>query len=394
MEGNRSVIARGYQALVPSYKFNCNGNITQWLVGVTSSLADNQIEMELQVWRPVSNNGRGACFTKVGSNLFTVSPTVQVANYTPSEQIEFRSGDVLGFRLLSPSQAPVTEQGNNREDNREGDDDRSASFDGDRLFDGDDDDNGDDSGGESRDDDDSEGVVILNEVDNTMPEEEVWFSRIADTLLDRDSDGCGLSIGYNGILNSFTNAAPLISASVLVVDDIQGMTFSSSTQEFSPITAEEERDKVLITASATTASALLLIVTVIIVVGTCTYCLVKRRRKHINDNHSMPGLGGVPQSVNPTVYRRDVAHVTGNSPLATRVPLVPQRAVLDNGNVRSNRSERTNATHDAMVSGSRVITKQQNDKPIVMYRNESYGKLTTIADCDAEYYFMYDYPDV
>ena len=392
MEGNRSVIARGYQALVPSYKFNCNGNITLWLVGVASSLADNLIEMELQVWRPVSNTGRGACFTKVGGNLFTVSPTVQVANYTPSEQIEFRSGDVLGFHLLSSSQEPVTEQGNNREDNRRTDDSYSS--------DDDNDDNGDDSGGESRDDDDSNGVVILNEVDNTTPKEEVWFSRIADTLFDGDSDGCGLSIGSNGILTSFTNAAPLISASVLVADDnrrqTQGMTFSSFTQEFSPITGEEERDKVLIIASATTASALLLIVTVIIVVATCTYCLVKRRRKHINHDRSMPGLGGAPQSVNPTVYRRDVAHVTGNSPIATRIPLFPQRAVtvLHNGNVRSNRLEGTNVTHDPTVSGSRVITKQQNDKPIVMYRNESYGKLTTIADCDAEYYFMYDYPDV
>ena len=72
---------------------------------------------------------------------------------------------------------------------------------------------------ESSDGDEIDGVVILNEVD------------IADTLLDRDSDGCGLSIGSNGILISFTNAAPLISTSVLVVDDIQGMTFSSSTQE-------------------------------------------------------------------------------------------------------------------------------------------------------------------
>ena len=257
----QGVIPRGSQCLIPSYRFDCSGNITEWLVSITSSPTVELIEIELQVWRPVNNTG--LCFNKVGGNIFTVSTMVQIANFTPVEQIRFQQGDVVGFRLLpSPSQvqSPVTEDSRNRDRNWE--DINNDDTDGDQN---ENEKNGDgEEEEEEEDDDDDGGVVILNEVNNETPNEEVWFSRIGDTMmtLERDPDfsGCALSIGSNGMLTTFTNAAPLITASVLVIEEnlelpAQGVTLTTSAPR-APVTAEEG---VLILVSATVVPAIVII---------------------------------------------------------------------------------------------------------------------------------------
>ena len=415
MGGNHSVIPRGYQALIPSYRFDCSGNITEWLVGVTSPTVE-LIEIELQVWRPTVNHDNGPpCFSRVGSNIFTVSSTVQVANFTPTEQIEFQSGDVVGFRLLSPSQEPtasptVTEHSNNRGD-KNPDEDRRENEDSNFKQGRDneeDEDEGDDE--DDDDDDDDDGVVILNEINNITPNEEVWFSPVDNTVLGRDvnSNGCALSIGSNGMLSTFTNAAPLISASVLVIDEnLQVQVIRPSMPELSPITAKDERH-VLILVSATSAPAILIVLVSIIIAVICTYCLVRRRRnKVLNHNHSMPALNhedaAGQRTVVATVYRRAITQNTtlNVEPGAVRIALIPHTTARHNNRAQqANRSAEITREDQSIARASEInnimALNGSKNKPIIMRRNESYGKLETIADStsDAEYYFMYDYPNV
>jgi hypothetical protein len=398
--GSHSVIPRGSQALIPSYRFDCNGNIKEWLVSVTSSPTVELIEIELQVWRPL--NKTGLCFNKVGGNIFTVSSTVQVANFIPTKQIKFQSGDVVGFRLLNPSQVqtPITEN--------------SGTVTGDRNQDQGDyhDDNKDkehDDGREGGDDDD--GVVILNEVNNVKPNEEVWFSRIGDTmttLSERDLDECALSIGSNGMLTMFTNAAPLISALVLVAEENlqvpQGVTVSTSALlELSPGTAEEGTVDVVILVSATVPAILILTIIVVVAVA-CTCHRVERRRKILNDNRSMPTVNdnaGHRTIVQvPTVYRRQTIQNQINVNVEPQVHII---ALIPHGH---NRAQQSNGSAELVLSfstsreledrstarPSEANMHTMRNEPIVMERNESYGKLetTSTADSDADYY---DYPN-
>ena len=366
--GRHSIIPRGYQVLIPSYRFNCSGNITEWLVGITSPTVE-LIEIELQVWRPVNNTG--FCFNKVGGNMITVSSTVQVANFTPTEQIQFQSGDVVGFRLLNQaSQVPEQQRNSNGDrspDNEETDEE------------GNDDDNG---------------VVILNEVNNRTPNEEVWFSCVGDTVtfgsdLDRE---CTLSIGSNGILTTFTTAAPLISASVSVTEENlqvpQGATITTSiTLELSPITVEEgtSTGDVSILVSAITAPVILIILVSIIILFAvvCACHWAKRRNKVLNGNHSKPAWNedAEQRRVIPTVYRREITQTTARH----------------NKTQQGNRSAEVTSREDRSTvrhSTGEVNIHRTKNEPIVMNRNESYGKLEPITDSDAEYYLMYDYPNV
>ena len=395
----QGVIPHGSQALIPSYRFDCSGNITKWLVSITSSpLAVESSEIELQVWRPVNNTG--LCFNKVGGNIFTVSAMVQVANFTPTEQIKFQPGDVVGFRLLSPSQvqSPVTEN-SGKGDRNQDQDEREESSD-DKREENDDDEEGDDD-----DDDDDDGVVILSEVNNEIPNEEVWFSRIGDTMMtlerDRDFDGCALSIGSRGTLTTFTNAAPLITASVLVIEENRQVpqdVIVSISAPRAPVTAEEGTEGVLILVSATTVSAIIIIV-VIIVAVVCMCHWAKRRRKIINDDHSMHVVNNNAEqrAVPPTVYRRQTTGIQNEinaEPEVLRIALIPyghNRAQQGNGSreiVSTRREGRSTATP------SEANLQRIRNEPIEMERNESYGKLETTTDCDADYYFMYDYPNV
>ena len=162
------VIPQGYQVIIPSYQFQCCGNITHWHV-LFFQEEESRVDLELQVWRPsptaTVNNSTGHCYSNVGKNLFT--SVLSDDDLIAPEEIEFLPGDVVGFRVLNLS--------NNT------DHDNSIE----------------------------KGVVVLNDIKN---DEEVWFARTGD-LVGGDS-GCFLSVGSNGILNTFTTAAPIISVSV------------------------------------------------------------------------------------------------------------------------------------------------------------------------------------
>ena len=163
-------ITVGYQAIIPTYKFDCNqmcGNITAWGVDVQpgGGRHDNQYTLDLQVWRPsptVDESTGTGCYSLVGSNRFTSIPLAgDLARVTPSPQdhITFQPGDVLGFYVKR---------------GREND-------------------NG------------------VNVVTSPSPytSELVWYANIESTT--SVIGNCPYSVGLNGVLDTSTRAAPVIS---------------------------------------------------------------------------------------------------------------------------------------------------------------------------------------
>ena len=170
VEENR--ITRGHQAIIPSYKFDCDdmcGKITEWGVDVHPGGGrghqNGAYTLDLQVWRPsptVDDSTSTGQYSLVGNNRFTsISLSDQVAIVTPSPQdyIQFQSGDVLGFYV---------------EEARGGND----------------------------------GVVVLTS--SSFTSEVVWFASIAPTLATSQTT---YSIGSSGDLDTSTIAAPVISIS-------------------------------------------------------------------------------------------------------------------------------------------------------------------------------------
>ena len=93
-----------HQAIIPSYRFTCCGNITEWGVDVHPAGGNHDMiyNLDLQVWRPSPTVQTTGCYSLVGINRFTsVSLTNSVAVVTPlpQEWIEFQPGDVLGFNI-------------------------------------------------------------------------------------------------------------------------------------------------------------------------------------------------------------------------------------------------------------------------------------------------------
>ena len=162
-----------YLAIIPSYRFTCCGNIIGWGVDVHPGGANNDglYILNLQVWRPSPTVETTGCYSLVGQNQFTsVSLTNQVAVVTPlpQAQIEFQPGDVLGFSLENT--------------------------------------NGNDGG-----------VVLLMDYsdrdDNGYETEEVWYADFSSPVV---GDGeCQVAVGSQPgrALNTYTNAAPIISIS-------------------------------------------------------------------------------------------------------------------------------------------------------------------------------------
>ena len=170
--GRLDTISAGRQAIIPSYKLICGqicGNITEWGVDVDR---ENQrgYFLDLQVWRPsptVDDSTGTGCYSLVGNNRFTsISLSGGVAQVTPSPQdyIMFRSGDVLGFYVEEARQA-------------------------------------------------NDGVVVLTEPSSFISEL-VWYASIAPTMATSQSRDCPYSVGSNGVLNTLTQAAPVISISI------------------------------------------------------------------------------------------------------------------------------------------------------------------------------------
>ena len=162
-----------HQAIIPSYRFTCYGNITEWGVDIlpAGGMHDGFYNLDLQVWRPSPTVQTTGCYSLVGINRFTSVPLPnQVAEVTPlpQEQIEFQPGDVLGFNL----------------ENTGGDDG---------------------------------GVVILMDSsergDSGYETEEVWYADFSNPFFGNGE--CQLVVGgqpqAGGGLNTMTSAAPVLS---------------------------------------------------------------------------------------------------------------------------------------------------------------------------------------
>ena len=157
-----------HQAIIPTYKFNCCGNITTWGVDLNPVHPKGVFDFDLQVWRPSPT--KTECYSLVDNyeEKLTMLPQVttdHVAKVTPSphSQLQFKPGDVLGFYVES-------------------------------------------SGAGS---DDDNGVVLLNDHHHTS--ELVWHASIQDRS--SLSGSCPYAVGTDGVLTMSTHAAPVISIS-------------------------------------------------------------------------------------------------------------------------------------------------------------------------------------
>ena len=177
-------ITRHHQAIIPSYKIDCAqmcGNITVWGVDVRPDGSRYQpgigvpYTLDLQIWRPsptVDDSTGTGCYSLVGNNRFTsISLDNGIAEVTPSPQdyIQFQPGDVLGFYVEVASRS-------------------------------------------------DEGVVILTSIaisdeDTSFTSELVWYASIAPAMATSQNGDCPYSVGSNGVLNTLTRAAPVISIS-------------------------------------------------------------------------------------------------------------------------------------------------------------------------------------
>ena len=177
---DRLRIPRHHQAIIPSYKFDCSdqmcGNITEWGVDVRRDGGNHQpggngrpYTLDFQVWRPsptVNDSTGTGCYSLVGNNRFTsISLSDGVAeSLSPSRYIQFQPGDVLGVYV---------------EVARESDD----------------------------------GVVILtsHKGTNTFTSETVWYGSIEPSMTTSQNGDCPYSVGSNGVLDTSTRGAPIIS---------------------------------------------------------------------------------------------------------------------------------------------------------------------------------------
>ena len=175
---NRDVLGRRRQAIISSYKFGCPGqdlmcgNITEWGADLHPGGGghdDGAYSLDFQVWRPsptVDDSTGTGCYSLVGNNRFTsISLSGGVAQVTPSPQdyIQFQPGDVLGFYVE-----------------------------------------------EARDEEN--GVVVLTEP-SSFTSELVWYASIAPAMATSQNGDCLYSVGSNGVLDTSTRAAPVISIS-------------------------------------------------------------------------------------------------------------------------------------------------------------------------------------
>ena len=161
--GNVDRIFRSHQAIIPSYEFTCCGAITEWGVDVQPGGGRDRMmyTLDFQVWRPSPTVNATGCFSLVGNNRFTsvsLARNTAVVTPMPTDYIQFKPGDVLGFYVEDA-----------------------------RVTDG--------------------GIVVLNT--DTYTNVVVWHGIPAETTSHTGS--CPYSVGLNGDLTTSTNAAPVIS---------------------------------------------------------------------------------------------------------------------------------------------------------------------------------------
>lgn len=162
-----------HQAIIPSYKFNCCGAITEWTISIAVRNNDSMDTLSLQVWRPSPTVDETGCYTLVGNNNFTstsLESQLTVVTPLPNERIQFQPGDVLGFYVENAH----------------------VGF-SDGLAD--------------------EGVMMLSDLnergDRGYETEEVWYA----TNLVFSNANCLAAVGPGRLLDSSTNVAPIISVS-------------------------------------------------------------------------------------------------------------------------------------------------------------------------------------
>ena len=412
--GRSNVIPWGSQAIIPSYTFNCSGNITQWEVALSFSQLEEQTDdfvMELQVWRSLDNvdNNSMQRYSILGHNNCTVRSESQVATcrLSPLEPIEFAPGDVLGFRLWNPS----TESEDNED--RETTDQVEETSDTTDYSSTDDDDDDENSSAEM-----ISGVMIIDEINGTMSREEVWYALINNEFDTADSDRT-VSIGPTGKLNILTMAAPLIAVAVNTTAagtrSIQNQTHQNefhtsmssippviSTQESSAVTREARSSNGLISVIATSVPVILVIIsiTMVALVGTC---LVRRRRraKILNLARTTSDSCEAQEEYDDIVSRSNYKGFTQNGCVTQAVregfvataffPATTQQEekVLAKGMKQTPTATRGNnnlqdSSHKAVVS-----LDQANSNIIVVKMNEAYGQMRGTNDTDD-----YDYPHV
>ena len=162
-----------HQAIIPSYKFNCCGNITEWGVDLNPDNGGGTFNFILQIWRPDSaatdTSGCHSLVDDYSSKSISLQNDAinmgKIARVTPSlqDQLQFQKGDVLGFYVES----------------------NGAGSDYDN------------------------GVVTLNDSNHTS--ELVWHASVNISAQASQSGSCPYPVGTNGVLRSSTHAAPVIS---------------------------------------------------------------------------------------------------------------------------------------------------------------------------------------
>ena len=182
-EDGEGQIRRYHQAIIPSYRFQCCGNVTEWRVDVHPGGGKDNREytLNLQVWRPSPRLDLSILghYNLIGNNRFTsisLSDGAALVTPLPRDYIQFRPGDVLGFHVEEA-----------RDDNR--------------------------------------GVVVLTT--DSYTRDTVWHAGIPTSHI----LGCPVSVGNGGTLNTVLYGAPVIeidTGTLLIVEN-----FNSYMSEFS-----------------------------------------------------------------------------------------------------------------------------------------------------------------
>ena len=376
---NRSVIPPGYQAIIPSYQFQCYSNISQWVVAMRRASTEDcrTIDIELQVWRPstIGNSHSRHFYNKVGANrlIIRVRTMLRIVqqHFDPHQQIEVAPGDVLGFQIFNPEDG---DENHCNERIREEEDDIDL------------------------------GVVTLNYINRTKTNEEVWYAYSNNRVNGRVS----VDVGSNGTLNRLTDAAPVISASVIVLNISTSKTTTSMYSEaviasptlIGQMTRDDEgkrRNKIIV-AATTTAGILLVTVsiTIIAVIGICT--VFRKRAKSRTLTRTNQGV--VQAERNTLFYSEDVVKYVHD-----RDPVQIQRtqAIIQQLNQQTDTQDmqlQVIPRPSGFGNGDQEIELSNSDNnmdSIIIRKNEAYGKVTFTDSGDYEndyendYYYEYDY---
>ena len=235
-------IQHQHQAIIPSYKFNCCGNIKEWGVDLNPVEENVTFNFDFQVWRPSPTVNETGCYSLVNNFIVrSISIPIQpesehVARVTPSPQdrLQFQPRDVLGFYVESDGTSSNNDNG----------------------------------------------VVLLDNGSHTS--ELVWFGRIDVTAQPSQSGSCPYPVGINGVLNSLTRAAPVISVGITTVT--YSCFHSTSSAPLQPTTLPKPEDELSLSsamvAGITVPLALFGIINAVtIAIVIVLYCKIRKLHK-------------------------------------------------------------------------------------------------------------------